>query len=90
MSCCSLIILVLQELKGKGQEPVCGALVLRCAVLVVWNRHLGQTPHLPLKHTKSPLPATPKYPNTPQAGIIFQIEKREACGSILAADSGVL
>ncbi len=81
----SLIVLVLQELKGRGQGPICGALMLRCAARALRSRHLGQPPPPFETHTNTPHPSTP----TPSGWNNFLLAKKAASGSVSAADSGM-
>lgn len=88
MTCSNLIVLVLQELKARGQRPACAALMLRCAVVAPWNRHLGRPPP-PFEAHKPPQPH-PRIP-TPSGWNNFLLANRAASGCIsaAAADSGM-
>lgn len=94
MACCCLVVLVLQESKGKGQESVCGAVMWRCVVLrwLLFRADIWGNPHLPfLKHAHTILPSLPhpKYPNTPLGLNNFLLAKTGASGSMYAADRGM-
>lgn len=83
VACCGLIVLVLQEVKGKGQRS---SVALSCRGVL--SRHLGQPPSL--FETCSNLPSLP-HPSTPTPSGLnnFLLAKQAASGSIVAADSGM-
>lgn len=90
MTCSSLIVVVLQELKGRGQGPVCSALMLRCAGLAPWTRHLGQPPtSFWNTQTQTSPPCHTQVPQHPSGWNNFLLAMKEASGSVSASDSGM-